>query len=383
MLYRFGAVLLLGVLILAGCSQQDTPDSDESAEGDGQEEEAQAVEEEEEGSEGDAGEKRTESIVDDVGRVVELEVPVDSAIAYNNYSLEYIRAIGAADRIVAMQSGADEQPEYWGEGFDLSTFAGNQGEPDWEQVAESAPDVVILPRNGAYEEAEERLERFDTKVVVITGWDATKHVENVSKLGVIFGEEEGAQELNEFYNEYMTMIEERLADVERKPIYWETGSEFHTVVPGSGWHDMLQAAKVQNIYGDITSSVIEAGAEGSVHAFQVDPENVLLREPEIIVNRGHSQYESSSDELREYLEDMVQRPGWDEIPAVQSNDVYSITRFAGGAVSKMIGSLHVANWAYPDQFEDVDPNEVFQEWIEEFQGVPMPEPGSHTASLKE
>jgi iron complex transport system substrate-binding protein len=369
--------VLLCLLLLVACGQQDSDDGPQ------QQQTPQTSEQdtEAEQAEQDQADGQAQSIVDDVGRVVELETPVDSAIAFNNYTLEFIRAIGAADKIVAMDDVANDQPEYWSEGFDTSVTAGSQGEPDWEQIADSDPDVVILPRNGVYEEAQEQLEPFGIKTVVITGWDATKQVENVSKLGVIFGERQAAQKLNDFHQKYMTMLEDRLADVERKPLYWETGTKHHTVVPGSGWHDMLENAKVQNIFGDVTSSVLEAGEEGSVHSYEIDPEKVLLREPEIIVNRGHSNYESSSEELRGDLEEIVQRPGWNELPAVQSNNVHSITRFAGGAVSKMIGALYVANWAYPDEFDDVNPDDVFQTWIEDFQGVPMPEPGSHSASL--
>lgn len=360
--------LLLFLVACAGDSGESSAEQDQ----DGDQEAADTEQAAEDGG--------SVSIVDDVGRVVEIDTPVERAIAFNNYNQEFIRALDAEDTLVAASEGMAEQPDYW-EGIDTSVTVGSQGEPNWEQVADSNPDVVIFPRNGAYEEAQDRLEQFGAKVVVITGWDAEKHVENVSRLGVIFGKEKEAEEFNDFYNEYSTMLEERLEDVERKPIYWETGEPFHTVVPGSGWHDMLEAAGTRNIFEDVTSSVIEAGAEGSVHSFEIDPEDVLLREPEIIVNRGHSEYESSSEELRQPLEEIVERPGWNELPAVQNGNVHSITRFAGGAVSKLMGSLYLAKWAYPEQFEDLDPDEVFQEWIEDFQGVPMDEPGSHTASL--
>lgn len=367
--------VLVSMLLLAACGEQEPIQESQNQEISP----TQATEQQT--PQAQSGTVQIQRIVDDVGRVVELEVPVDSAIAYNNYTLEYIRAIGAEDKIVAMDDVARDQPEYWSEGFDTSVVAGSQGEPNWEKIAEVNPDVVILPRNGAYKEAQEQLESFGIKVVVITGWDAEKHVENISKLGLIFGKPEAAQKFNDFHQKYMTILQERLADVERKRIYWETGTPFHTVVPGSGWHDMLENAKVQNIFADVTSSVLEAGAEGSVHSFEIDPEEVLLREPELIVNRGHSNYESSSEELRADLEEIVQRPGWDQLPAVQNGQVHSITRFAAGAVSKMIGALYVANWAYPDKLQDLDPDEVFKTWIEDFQGLPLPEPGSHTASL--
>lgn len=322
------------------------------------------------------------SIVDDVGRVVELEGPAESVIAYNNYNQEFVRALGAADKVVAMSDSAADQPDYW-EDMPIDVTAGDQGEPNWEQVAAVGPDVVILPRNGAWEEAVERLEPFDIEVLVITGWDETQHKTNVSNLGLVLDRQDEAERLNEFYDRWQAMLEERIADVERVPIYWETGTPYHTVVPGSGWHDMIETAKGQNVFADVTSSVIEAGEAGSVHSFEIDPEAVLLREPQVIVNRGHSNYESSSEELREPLLEMLERPGWDQLPAIQDRRVYSVTRFAAGAVSKLIGALYLAKWLHPDAMEDVDPNEAFQEWIEEFQGKPMPEPSSHTASLEE
>lgn len=385
MRFRVLSIFLALALAAAACAGAETPSPDVAVDDDEPtatepEPEPETETETDAEAQADSDVAQPITIVDDVGRVIELEGPAETVVAYNNYNQEFIRALGAADKVVAVSDSQPDQPDYWGD-LPLEATAGSQGEPNWEQLAATDPDVVILPRNGAWQEAVEQLEPFGIKVIVITGWDVLKHTQNVSSLGLILGRQAEAERFNEFHERWTNILEERIADVGRVPVYWETGTEYHTVVPGSGWHDMIEAAKGQNIFADVTSSVIEASEGGSVHSYEIDPEAVLLREPEVIINRGHSNFESSSEELLQPLLEMPERPGWDELPAIQDQRVHSITRFAAGAVSKLIGALYLAKWLHPEAMEDVDPNEAFREWIEDFQGLPMPDPSSHTASL--
>lgn len=379
---RIRALLLVLVLALVGVGCESGSDGGEEEPSPADTETGTGTEAAGDGEVTAAG--QTVTIVDDVGRVVELETPIESVIAYNNYNLEFVRAVGAVDKVVAVPDGTGDTPNFW-PSLDLSVTAGDQTEPNWEQVVDLQPDVVILPRNGAWQEAVDQLEDFGTKVVVLTGWDVLAHEKNISQLGVMFQQRDRAEEINEFYGELRTMLEERLADVPPRKVYWEASSELETVIPGSGWHDMLEIAGAINIFEDIdipTAESAAGAASGSVHSFPIEAEQVVEREPVMVVKRAGGGYAGTPpDELQTLMQEFVDRPLWEDIPAVQDGRVHTITRFAAGSSSKIIGAVYVAKWLYPEVFEDVDPDAIMTEWLEEFQGVEY-DPSVHRATLE-
>ena len=329
-------------------------------------------------------EKKTITIVDDVGRVVEIPYPVKRVVVFNRYGVEFVRAIGSIRVIVGMSRRSAQMKEYW-PGFDMNNIAGEgQREPNYEKIVSLNPQVVIFPRNGAWAEAAEKLEPFGIKVVVLTFWDVKKYVTNVATLGLMFDKRERAQELIDFYQRYINLVESRVKKLERKKkVYYESygiANDYMTCLVGSGWHDMIEIAGGINIFGDIYFSA-QPKAKGSVHAFEVDPEAILVRNPELVLKmepgskalRGTSTYfPTPQSEMKATWKRLVSRPGWDKLDAVKNNHVYIMDPFAAGSCSKMVGVVYLAKWLYPELFPDLDPEAVFKEWLEEFQGVPYP-----------
>ena len=108
-------------------------------------------------------------LTDNAGREVELPYPVERCAVALRYTNELIRACGAIDRVVAVDLNTAQDRDYWGM-FDPEQVIGkSQRELDYEQIVSLAPQVVILPSNGAWQEAEEKLAPFGIKVFVISG----------------------------------------------------------------------------------------------------------------------------------------------------------------------------------------------------------------------
>ena len=69
-------------------------------------------------------------------------------------------------------------------------------------------------------------------------------------------------------------------------------------------------------------------------------------------------------------DDIMSRPGWDQLDAVENGEVYMITNgIAWCGVRKHVGVFYMAKWFYPDLFLDIDPEEFHREWLEEFEGI--------------
>jgi iron complex transport system substrate-binding protein len=315
------------------------------------------------------------TVVDDLGREVDIPFPVKRVVAFNRYNSEFFRAVGGIEVLVGLDKGALKHEKYW-PGFDPENVVGSSGsteDPNYEKIVSLQPDVVVFARNSAWEKAAEKLEPFGIPVVVITGWDVEKHIENINLVGQMLGKQERAEELNQFYLDHINLVTERLKDIPKKKIYLEKVPAFHSPLEGSGHHMMLVRAGGENIFGHIKFSE-QPQSKGNVHEFEIDPEQILLSDPEVIVKyiKSGSYLPPTQDELKATYEELVNRPGWDALQAVKNKRVYVISFFPAGGCSKMVGVTYVAKWLYPELFEDLDPDAVMREWLEKYQGVPYP-----------
>lgn len=321
------------------------------------------------------------AITDDSGRTVTFDKPAERAVVFNRYNAEFVRAVAGMGPIVGVDSWVTRDPTYWPNLRDGMLVGEGQREPNYEAIVALEPDVVIFPRNGAWQEAIETLKPFGIPVLVLTGWDVLKHVSNIEAFGRLFAKEEQAARLNAFYTEHMDLLRQRLAGAERKTVYLEEKTPFRSVLPGSGWHDMIEAAGGRNIFGDVDIAN-QPKAKGTVHNYEVDPEAVLAADPAIIVKLKPGTYPlQPADFTRAFFTEVQERPGFAELKAVKSGQVYHMNYYLAGGCSKMIGALSIAKWLYPDRFADVDPDAVMKTWLEEYQGVSYP--GRYWTSLKE
>ena len=94
-----------------------------------------------------------ETFTDDAGRTVELELPIKRAVIFNRYAVEFARAIGAIDKVVGVDASTMRDPAYWPQFKESDIVGQGQTQPNYEAIVALKPDVVIIPRNGVYDEA--------------------------------------------------------------------------------------------------------------------------------------------------------------------------------------------------------------------------------------
>lgn len=317
---------------------------------------------------------QTTIFTDDMGREVAVELPVQRAVIFNRYGVEFARALNAMDRVVGADQSTYRDPAYWPELSPEMIVGAGQREPNFEAIVAKQPDLVILPRNGVWEETIAQLEPFGIPVMVITAWDATKHVENVTLMGELFGEPERAQALNDFYTDYLTLLEELLDGVAPVSIYIEETRPLVTVVEGSGWHDMALQGGALNIFSGIDMAS-EPAARGNVNAFTIDPEELVSRNPDLVFKLVPGSYETiPQTTYQEFWDGLAARQELRTSSAWGDGNVHLVNYYMAGGASKITGALQIAKWAHPDLFADIDPEDAMRVWIEEFQGLPY-QPG--------
>lgn len=310
---------------------------------------------------------------DDVGRELTLKTPLQRTVIFNRYTTEFVRAIGAMSAVVGVDIDAAKSHRYW-PGVTKAMFAGQgQSSPNFEAIVAMRPDAVFFPRNSDWQKAATVLGRFGIPVVVVTAWDVLKHEDNVSLLGRLYGQPQRAERLNAFYRGYRNLLAQRLQAVpgaQRKRVYIEEVGAYKTLLKGSGWHDMVELGGGHNVFGDITL-FDQPAARGNVQGFSVDPEEILARRPDVIIKLQPGQYEPHSRAFSiQVLQSIAARPGFDQLPATRSGQIYHMSYYLASACSKIVGALQIACWLYPERFTDIDPEQVMRTWLEQFQQVP-------------
>ena len=308
------------------------------------------------------------TLIDNVGRSVELPFPINRAVVALRYNNELIRACGAIDQVIAVDLYTAQDRKYW-EKFDPKNVIGKgQRELNYEKIIELDPQVLILPANGTYEEAVEKLSPFGIKVFVISGYDTFDFENQIDNIGAMFDKKKEAEKFKKYRNDTLNYISTHLKGIEKKTVYWEGIKDYKTSFPGNYYYNMIMASGGENIFHD--------SKDKQDYAI-ITPEEIVLRNPDFIIKhvtrndslKGTGVYLAPSiKHQKETIEAIKNRPGWDEITAVKNGDIYLMSQFGHGGASKLIGAVYMAKWMYPEQLKGLDPDEIYRAWLEDFQG---------------
>lgn len=309
-------------------------------------------------------------ITDDVGRSVAVSVPLRRVVVFNRYTTEFIRAIGAMPAVVGVDFDGTRFPDYWPT-VTRDMLAGNgQSSVNYEAIVGMRADAVFMPRNSDWKKAAQVLQPFGIPVIVVTGWDLLKHEWNVTLLGGLLHCPERATRLNGFYRQWRDVLHSRLQGAPRRRVYFEEVGHYKTVLQGSGWHDMIEAGGGTNVFGDVR---LPGGVSprGNVQNFEVDPEEVQARKPEVIIKLQPGQYLPHPRAFSaDVLGKLAARPGMHETPAGERRRIYHLSYYLASGCSKITGALQIAQWLHPERMAGIDPQAVMDTWLTEFQGVP-------------
>ncbi len=321
--------------------------------------------------------------VDELGREVEIDLPVTAVYTDYIYQAEAVRLVGGNDLIVAQgeitdpSSPLNSNNKTYLESFAGAVNVGPNDAPNWEAIVDSGAELAFVMRNGPYQDAIEKLEPFGIDVFVVTGWDPKVLREYIPVLGEILGTEEQAAEAAAFFDDIDATLTEGLdglSEDEKRTVYYENNAEYATGVPGSGWHDVIVDGGGVNIFGDVKVSDDQSA---KVHSYPVDPVEVINRDPEVIIHNGVDGlsygYEVwPEDRWQGQAQAIADRGGWDQISAVKDGEVYVTNNFFYSSLGKKIGSVWIAKTLYPERFENVEVDDFFGQWLE-LQGVdPVP-----------
>lgn len=302
-------------------------------------------------------------IKDSINREVMIPQNVERVVVANRYILEIIKSINAMDRVSGIDYKIYQDQEAYGNFFTKEQIIGNgQNDLNYEKIVELKPQLLIIPGNGNWKEAEEKLEPFGIKVIVLNAYYTDEFKKTYTIAGEIFNKEKEAKEFIKYFGSKLDYINKQLKNTKLKTVYYEYKTKGTTTIPGDYFYKMIEYAHGNNIFKNAKS-------------LKIDIEAVVAKDPNYIIKVGENNVDPkytppSIDEFLLRKEEIISRPGWETLTAIKNNKILFLSQYAHGDASKIVGTCYIAKFLYPEYLPDLHPEEIFKEWVTKYQRLP-------------
>ncbi len=328
------------------------------------------------GSEGDiSGYPRT--IIDSAGREITLTEPVQRIIVLNTDAAEAVTALGSSDLIVGLAEGIKDSYEF----HDLKnrTSVGTWTEIDYEKIGEivhngsqeMSSDAIVL--SFVYPGKPNGVEAVSNNLAAIGGINAIGldfyKEENLSRemmlLGSILGKDQEAEEVLDWHDKRVAEVEADVAGLDRPRVFVEGSSkglgDITTFGTQSGSAMLLQKAGGDNVMKKDDAYP------------KVDWEWVVSQNPDVIIKTDYLKSSdglpgwslSSADDvkaLEEKRNNILSRPGSQNISAVKNNRVYVVSAQTLFGLDNVAGLQRLAKLLHPQI--NLHPEEAYKEYLQ-------------------
>jgi len=275
-------------------------------------------------------------ITDSLGTTLTLEKPAQRVASLAPSNTEILFAMGAGNQVVARDSFSDF-PE---QANQITNVGGGFGEIDTESLVSMQPDLVLLAEINPVEQVQ-TLEDLGFKVFYLNNpKDLEGMYENLRIVALLVGHESEAETLIEGLQARVAEIDRKVANVSDRPLvfYELDGTDPNapwTSGPGTFIDLLLARAGGDNLGNSLEGAWV-----------QISVEELIAKNPDIIL-LGDFTYGGVKPE------DVIARPGWGTITAVQNQRVYP---FDDNMVSRpgprMVDGLEaLAKLLHPELFE--------------------------------
>jgi iron complex transport system substrate-binding protein len=198
-------------------------------------------------------------------------------------------------------------------------------------------------------------------------------------LGALLGKKKEAEEYVSWIEEITNNIEDKIQNLtleDTPSVFLYYGGSYGMAPPppyGSYGKDNFLGNKMIKMAGGRSITSLTPG-----EWINVDPEWIIEQNPDVLIREYYNVSGTDNPELgynansNSKAKDMVERitlmPAFETSNAVQEKDVHMIY---GNIISNswFLGLPYIAKWLHPDIFYDLDPNEIYQEFITKFMRV--------------
>jgi len=297
---------------------------------------------------------------------ITIPMPVESIVAIGGaYGPKILCAFGEQDRIVGVLETAKKQGELKTFLEDKNTVGKSTFSADIEMIVEQNPDIVLGYSYRYFPEYEDPLEASGIPFVQMDFHEPEKYSREIGNLGWILCDQERAEELINFEDQKLDLIKTRINDLEpekKTRVYYEWYGDYQVVGPGNSNHNSIVMGGGANIFEDAVAEYPD-----------VESETIIERDPQVIIKCSYRTdlfgYDvTDAAPLEEMKDELMGRPGWDLIDAVENGRVYLISTYTHSTHPSVYYS-YIAKYLHPELFEDIYPETVHAEWFQNFLGI--------------
>lgn len=327
----------------------------------------------------DAGE--TITVIDLAGREVQISTPVNRIVCGDAEAMSLIASIAGEDfrdKIVGYDSNLlsyyPDLTRMWeASGMDFSKITSVGSLQDmsfsWETVAALEPDVVFIPMwvyqyGMVSEDTAAKMSDAGISIVnldlFVNALDADTMERNCEVLGKIFGNEDVASRVSDFYKVQIEAVDSKLSSV--KEGQYAVCNEM--IVHLDTYNN---AANVGSKYLLGQRNLFESGTQISAEAFAAsDADYVFMMAFNgFVSNVGWGATISEAD-IQSINESLSKRPGWAEAPAVANGKVVIYDQVYINTFENWFVYQLFAEQMFPEVYSILNPVGVLESFYKEF-----------------
>ncbi len=309
--------ILMLALVLAGCGTADEAKKDDTS-----------------SKEGQQAEQTGYKVTDDRDVEVAFDAVPKTIVSLQPSNTEILFALGVGDKVI----GATEYDTYPEEAKDIERVS-DSVTFNTERIVALKPDVVIAYSTGNAEtlDALKGLEDAGVKVFAIKSAASFEDVYgDIQQIAEVMGVKDKGEQLNESIKAKIADVQAKVKTVETpKNVYLEISPkpDIYTTAAGTFQQEILDAANVNNVFGDQTGWV------------KVSEEDVIAKNPQVIL--------TTVNYVEDAVGEILGRDGWNTITAIQDKAVNYIDTDISNRPGPRIGEAveMVAKSVYPELFK--------------------------------
>ena len=243
------------------------------------------------------------TVTDMKNREITLDHPATRIVALTASDVEIIYALGAGDLLV----GRGEYCDYPAEVLEKPVVKSG-AETNLEEILALQPDVVIMSTMAQTEDQVNALEQAGVKVIVSDAQNLEGVFTAIRLIGTVVGKTDEAEALVKKMQDTFDGIRAK-AQGSGKTVYFEVSPlQYGLWAAGKGtfMDELAEICGLKNCFGDVNGWA------------EVSEEQVLQLDPDYIVTTSMYWGEGPTP-----VEEIVSRPGWDQLKAVKNNQVFN------------------------------------------------------------
>ncbi|NLI62528.1 MAG: ABC transporter substrate-binding protein [Methanosarcinaceae archaeon] len=357
------ALILSSVICISGCLGPDENNGD-----------LNSVNE----SNGSVG--KTITVVDDLGRTVEVPSNPQKIGLVGSGSARYMVYLQSVDRIVGVdttdnstQTGRESRPYMlsYPEIAKMPLLGSKKAQIDAELALKVSPDVILCSSEGAssIKMADDAMAKTGIPIVCFNQYcpadDFDKFSYNMRLLGTVIGKSERAEEVITFFGSMIDDLSNRVPStpVDEKPVVYLGG------VANRGSHGMI-STKPNFIGFNLLKANHKVSEIGDLESSNIGKENILKWDPDILFVDLATRNAAGGGGLVELKTD----PSYQTLKAVRNGEIYCImpdTSCKANHGTSFANAYFVGTVLYPENFKDINASEKADEIYTFLVGKPV------------